>query len=63
MESREELREDETKNLFAEVKEIFAESVVKYQEAMGKSFSDYQTKISEIEEERKRKINEALKLL
>lgn len=63
MESSEELREDEIKNLFAEVKEMFVGSIVKYQEAMGKSFSDYQTKISEIEEERKRKINEALKLL
>lgn len=63
MESSEELREDEIKNLFAEVKEIFAESIIKYQAAMEKSFSDYQTKISEIEEKRNKKISEALNLL
>lgn len=62
MESNEEFREDEIKNIFAEVKEIFFKSVAKYQEAMEKSFSDYQKKMSEIEEERKKKINEALSL-
>lgn len=63
MENVEEFKEDEIKNLFAEVKEIFSSSIVKYHEAMEKSFSGYQAKMSEIEGERSKKISEALSLL
>lgn len=58
-----EFKEDEIKNLFAEISETFKKAVAKYREAMDKSFSDYQKMTSEIETERKRKIEEALKLL